>query len=262
MKGRLAKGDFVDYSDYAIHYKTLNKSTVTHWHNFYEFDIIVSGNGKTVCNGKKYALKRGMVSLLSPLDFHEYIISEDVKIINVQFRERDISCDLLDRLSFVTDKVVFLDEDKIKIMEKLSELIRRDLKGNLSEQYRKRIIECMIISFLDFVDNKKSSGIVHSSIKRAVVYLNTHFYENPSMKEIADKFYLNPSYFSRAFKENTGVTYKEYLRKLKLEYSRTLIKHTDLSLIDIAVKSGYETQSHFNREFKEYYGITPTKLRK
>lgn len=262
MKSRLAKGDFFDGSDYGIVNKTLNGITTTHWHNFYEFDIIVCGEGETICNGEKHQLKRGVASLLSPLDFHEYLCDKNVDLINIQFRERDIDCDLIDRLSFVKEKVVYFDDITMENIEKLCHLLKSNINGKLSEEYRKKIIECIIISFLNASNDEKISNITLTSIKKAVVYLNTHFFMNPSMKEIANKFYLNSSYFSRAFKENTGVTYKEYLRSLKLEYSRTLIKNTDLPLVDIAAKSGYETQSHFNREFKERYKITPMKLRK
>jgi len=261
MKSRLAKREFFENSDYGIVTKTSTGIITTHWHDFYEFDLIVRGTGKTVCNGEKYQLKRGVVSLLSPLDFHEYVFDESVDMINIQFQERNVDCDLIDRLSFVKEHVVCFDDTTMENVEKLCELLKSPAEGKLSEEYRKRITECIIISFLNASNNEKNSNITLTSIKKAVVYLNTHFFKNPSMKETADKLFLNPSYFSRAFKKATGVTYKEYLRTLKLEYSRNLIKNTDLPLIDIAAKSGYETQSHFNREFKERYGISPTGMR-
>ena len=261
MKTKLAQGNFYNNSDYSIVYKSIYVSIPTHWHNFYEFDIILSGKGETVCNGKKYELKRGAVSLLSPLDFHGYKCDEHIEVINVHFHERDINYELLDRLSFAKEKVIFLSEKSLNNVEKLCELLRNSNKGAFSEEYRKKLTECLIITFLNSVQSEKAREIKHSGIKKAVVYLNTHFAMNPSMKEMADKFYLNPSYFSRAFKEHTGLTYKEYLRRLKLEYSSILIKNTELPLIDIVVKSGYETQSHFIREFKSYYKITPMKYR-
>lgn len=262
MKSRLAQGNFPDFSDYAIEYKNINGPLSVHWHDFYEFDIVTEGSGETVCNGKKYSMKRGTVSLLSPLDFHEYSVYENVKLINIQFHERDINYELLDKLSFAKNKVICMEEEALLNVEKLCELFNSDVKGVFAEEYRKKITECLIISFLNYADNEESSDIKYSNIKKAVVYLNTHFFLSPSMSETAERFYFNPSYFSRAFKENTGLTYKEYLRRLKLEYSRKLINYTDLSLIDVAIKSGYETQSHFCREFKECYGFSPTKLRK
>ena len=67
--------------------------------------------------------------------------------------------------------------------------------------------------------------------------------------------------FEAKFREYTGKTYKEYLKELKLRYARRLLLVTEMSVTEISAASGYATQSHFNREFKNYYGLSPLGMR-
>ena len=73
---------------------------------------------------------------------------------------------------------------------------------------------------------------------------------------------MNERYFCQKFKDYTGKCYKDYLRERKLRYARRLVLATEMPLLQIAEESGYETQSHFNREFKDFFGISPTAMRK
>ena len=59
-----------------------------------------------------------------------------------------------------------------------------------------------------------------------------------------------------------STTYKDYLRVKKMRYARRLLLATELPMLEVAVQSGYETQNHFNREFKAYYGISPMEYRR
>ena len=69
-----------------VTYKTHSPTFLSiHWHNFFELEIVTKGSGEVSCNNKKYPIKPGMVSLLTPLDFHEYSITSETDIINIQF---------------------------------------------------------------------------------------------------------------------------------------------------------------------------------
>ena len=103
---------------------------------------------------------------------------------------------------------------------------------------------------------------ISPDIQKALIYIHAHFKENPSLKKVAALLSLNEKYFCSKFKEYTGTSYKNYLRIKKLGYARRLIFATDLSGAEIAQRSGYSTQSHFNREFKELYGTSPLHMRR
>lgn len=73
--------------------------------------------------------------------------------------------------------------------------------------------------------------------------------------------HLHPSYFSTVFKNATGLSFKEYLNKVRIEESKILLQNTDFSIIDIAVAVGFEDQSYFSKVFKKYTGTTPKQFR-
>ena len=131
---------------------------------------------------------------------------------------------------------------------------------NSSAEILWRLLEAALL-MLD-KDKTEETAPPTADMPRALTYIHEHFKENPSLSEIAAIIPLNERYFCTRFREYTGVTYKEYLKKLKLRYARRLLLVTELSVTEISEASGYFTQSHFNREFKSYYGVTPIAMRK
>jgi AraC-like DNA-binding protein len=58
-----------------------------------------------------------------------------------------------------------------------------------------------------------------------------------------------------------GISYIHYLNDVRLAHARNLLVSTNLSILEIAQKSGFENASYFNRKFKDKYGITPRQAR-
>lgn len=111
---------------------------------------------------------------------------------------------------------------------------------------------------------------LHGRIKRDqkskpgwVSKLNELLLEEPegptTASELAKTLGLHPVYFSRIFHSFFGVSYSHYVRQLRLSRASDLILGSQLSLTEIALKSGYFDQSHFIRDFKKAYRMTPKK---
>jgi AraC-like DNA-binding protein/DNA gyrase inhibitor GyrI len=80
--------------------------------------------------------------------------------------------------------------------------------------------------------------------------------------EIAKLRNYSPYHFHRRFKEITGESVKNCLRRLRFERAVEFIRNSDKSITEIAFDSGYETLESFSKAFKKYLGITPGELRK
>ena len=63
------------------------------------------------------------------------------------------------------------------------------------------------------------------------------------------------------FRQVTGMTFKEYLNRVRVEEAERLLTNTDYPIIDIAVACGYRDQSYFTTVFKKYTGLTPRQYR-
>lgn len=98
-------------------------------------------------------------------------------------------------------------------------------------------------------------------IQEAITYMEHNYHRELSVEELADICKLNRSYFSKLFRESMGCPPQEFLIRLRLSKAADLMKGTDFSIGEIAVRCGYPNQLHFSRAFKKRYGIPPREWR-
>lgn len=118
----------------------------------------------------------------------------------------------------------------------------------------------IMVRFVDFVfdmDKVKHADAIYKSMQ----YLNDHYTEKVSLDEVASEVCLSPAYFSKIFKEDMDISFKNYLNSLRIDKSKSLLSGTDIPLIEIAGLVGYEDQSYFSKVFKKMVGISPGKYR-
>lgn len=265
MKTRMVASRITEGHQFTKKYKKHDESMTDislHWHDCFEFDIVQKGSGTHICNGIEYEVKRGMISFVSPMDFHEYRKCDGMDIINIQFKESGISHELLDRFMMHNTHAVYIYGNEFENIELLCRLLGSTGVSERAWEFDKNILECLIISFLNACKAPVEQYYGAGNIRHALTYLNSHFRENPSMTEVAKRFSYDPNYFCRLFRSSVGVGYKEYVRELKLNYGMRLIRLTDLSITEIAFNCGYESQTHFNREFKAFFKAPPSDFRK
>ncbi len=105
---------------------------------------------------------------------------------------------------------------------------------------------------------------VHSSIISDLLrYLEWNYQYDITVNELATrKYFVNPSYLSRLFKAETGMTFSRYLTQLRMRKAASLLKETSLKVGDIASYVGYNDVSYFIQTFKKYYEMTPDQYKK
>ncbi|MDA3961642.1 MAG: AraC family transcriptional regulator [Planctomycetota bacterium] len=80
--------------------------------------------------------------------------------------------------------------------------------------------------------------------------------------EVAERAGLSPSRFSRMFKERIGRSFTDHLNHLRITRARQMLEHTDLSLLHIALDTGFSDPSYFTKVFRKHMGMTPKDFRK
>ena len=93
-------------------------------------------------------------------------------------------------------------------------------------------------------------------------YINSHYTENISSKDVSQKFGYDETYFCRRFKKSTGITTMSYIRMLRLELAQKLLKETNESICNISWKCGFADTHYFSNCFKKHFGTSPTEFRK
>ena len=108
----------------------------------------------------------------------------------------------------------------------------------------------------------ESSVKQNRKAKQAVQYINENFTKyDLSLDSIAQQFHVTSTYLCRLLKQETGISYKEYLTKLRMEEAKRLLSDPNIAIADVCQKIGYSNVSHFIKIFQKYEGTTPAKFR-
>ena len=82
-----------------------------------------------------------------------------------------------------------------------------------------------------------------------------------SLREMAESVNLSPPYFCYLFKTITGVPPAKYLKSLRMQQAAVLLRTTFLSVKEVVSRVGFTDESHFVRDFKRMFGVTPSEYR-
>ena len=97
---------------------------------------------------------------------------------------------------------------------------------------------------------------------RAMELLTEHLDGNIALADLATECGLSPGRFMRAFKKSFGVPVRRYLLHRRLQAAKSLLLHSDKSLLTIALEVGFSDQPAFNRSFREIVGTSPGQWRR
>ena len=98
-------------------------------------------------------------------------------------------------------------------------------------------------------------------IATAIAYIDTNYMSPITSGEISEMLFLNPSYLSRIFKRETGMTVTDYIIKVRIDHAMSLLAETDVPIESIAVNVGYTDKNYFSRIFKKTVGVSPSTYR-
>ena len=111
-------------------------------------------------------------------------------------------------------------------------------------------------------DPPPAPGPKQDTFDRLLEYVREHFNEDITQQELSERFFLNPVYISQLFRKRTGMTYQNYLTRLRIDRARRYLEETDLMVYEISELVGYSDTAYFSRVFEKTAGIRPTDYRK
>ena len=92
-------------------------------------------------------------------------------------------------------------------------------------------------------------------------YIDYHYAQKISLDDLARMTCYNKTYLSNIFKKKTGITIFEYLRNVRMQHCLYELKHSNDTIVSIALNNGFANIQIFNRVFKEVYQMTPKQYR-
>ncbi|MCK0473204.1 helix-turn-helix domain-containing protein [Halalkalibacter sp. APA_J-10(15)] len=97
----------------------------------------------------------------------------------------------------------------------------------------------------------------NEEIIKAKKYVYSHFNNKITLKDMSSHLHLNPSYFSRLFKQETGETFIEFVTRIKMEKAMGLLDNSTKTVEQISLELGFDSKSYFVKTFKKFVGISP-----
>ena len=241
---------------------------VIHSHDCICIEILVSGKAINRMHNSDTVMTPGSAVMLSQIDFHQVIISENSSFVYLAFDENIISKDIntlwgVDRHPVT---VHFEPSEFRHILYLSKELIAENDSHN---KYRDEIISAAL-SFIvakilraapeNMVVQERDTHI--NDMLDLLTYIRSHFKEKLTLEKLSKIANFSPNYLCSAFKKHVGVSLRYHLQTLRLNYALNLVKMTDMSISDICHESGFESMSHFSKVFKETFGNSPSYYRK
>lgn len=119
-----------------------------------------------------------------------------------------------------------------------------------------------LTNFCDTLNSRFDDYKNKQKIQQAVAYIRENFDRDLNMAVVSNHISMNYSLFSYVFKQYTGSNFVNYLKEIRIEEAKRLLEETDMKVIDISSRVGYENEKHFMKTFKASCGVSPSEYRK
>jgi len=101
----------------------------------------------------------------------------------------------------------------------------------------------------------------NEGIANAIAYIEDNLMDHIDINKIANKAYVSSFYFQKIFNVLCGFTVGEYIRNRRLTLAAQELCSTDIKVIDVALKYGYDSPDSFARAFTKFHGVNPSAAR-
>lgn len=249
---------------FVVHKKEISAGAAfpIHWHDYYEFEIVVSGKAQHIHNGTTTNITSGCSHLMCYNDFHSLTAITDMVLYSVYFRKEWISPKLAEHLEFHTFNCTFTPCETDEIVNTLEKMnVEASHSLPFYDITLRNYMEEILITFLRKQTPALNRTTLPPPIQQAIIYTNEHYRDTITLEELADKLSLSPNYFGQLFKSEVGTTFHQYLNTLRLKFACNLLYSSTLTVKEIAFSSGYNSLEYFMYIFKKHINMTPVQYR-
>lgn len=264
-KARARKcSEMFDYYRVSDEYNLKNRGVkVPHWHHEYEFLLFTEGSATHVVNSIEYRVKKGDIALLSPSDYHLFLYEGDEHLSYKRVRLKTTFFDKHLKNFLDVDNFPYLISLTPETYDKLIKVFDIFISEYEKPKTARNDLMCTncIIEIGVLAAKEKSKNIYlkgnNEYVKEAMTFIHKNFKNNISVKDVADAVNYSQNYLSVLFIKTLGVSCKNYIMDVKLDYAYNLIRNSDVSMTTASFESGFNSLSYFSNAFKSKYGNSP-----
>ncbi|TLS53887.1 helix-turn-helix domain-containing protein [Paenibacillus antri] len=259
---------------------TIKKHYPLHYHDMLELALVVRGTGVEYINGEPHRLQPGSVTFLRPNQMHEIFCDSDNLEVEIYCCMFDISvlfgADIDNDFGRATfyhniDQPSYVDLNDMQLdnMTRIFKQMLAEYRGNAFAKnnfVRCKLIEALILYMRMYRQSEHetlSDNRIRSNkmIWEVIQFLNTRYMDDISLEDLARKYGSSVSTISTLIKEALGTTLLQYLHTLRIRRAEGLLSNTTMSIMDVAIETGFQSFRTFSRVFKRIHGVSPREFR-
>lgn len=232
---------------------------------FHKLYFPQEGSAFITAGGVRHTLKKGQIMLIPKGVRHSFCHTWEKKLTKywLHFTALSDGKDLFENYREITVWDFTEEGDFRKAEEIFGSIFEPQGEGDMA-----RALGCQAALFslfaMIFEKEKTQEKIAFTEARPAALtdYIESHLSETIKVEELAGIVYMHPTAFIRYFKGQFGMPPLKFIKCLRLERAKHYLESTDMTLSEIAGRVGFSDVSHFCREFKLTYGLTPGQARR
>lgn len=270
------------YHPFEIDFKDLETfPKVTYKNNFFKLIYVITGTGVQYMNKHRFNYRQGNLFLITPADSYSFDINEKSSFFFLHFNDIYVKTkvnkenDWVQSMEYILQNAshrpgcVLKNRVDKPVVASLVDCIRKEYD---SEQiYHTKIIQHLVNTLILVVARnialklpknvKENTGEVVLDILH---YIQENIFEQENLRtdRISESFNISHNYLGRYFKKQTGETLQQYIGNYKLRLIELRLLNSDMRINEIAYELNFTDESHLNRAFKKYKGLSPSAFRR
>lgn len=247
----------------AIISHLLDYPSTEHRHDYIEMIFLLNGTVVNIINRTPYLMEAGNLAIIpahTPHLLAPHPDSQEVsQVVNLLIREDFFSAYLTPTMTdyeFLTQlpALTFSKEEQERdqvIHHLILEYKKADFKCNMA------VLGCLLILFQRLKDSFQTQRSSYDELTKHVLDFIQSKQGLCHLTDLSQQLAYSEAHLSRHIKKQTGKTVAEWITQAKLTKAQTLLLESDLTISQIALQVGYQSESHFFRVFKQAFSMTP-----
>lgn len=231
-----------------------------HRHEFFEIELILSGEGYCNVNGHKHHIKKNHYLFFTPADFHDIILTKDEPLVayNIIFSTSLLWREICGVIPLKLHIAELTDENAACLQHVCQYMLTQFHAGSPHLQYIiKSGVELCLLHFADAAQSMDVSATYPQDMSVALSFIYDNFTKNITRDDVASVLHVSPVYFSRLFHAKMGITFQNFLLNLRLDFARRLLHTENITVYAAAHASGFNSASYFSSVYTKKFGHPP-----
>lgn len=233
-----------------------------HSENSYEIHFFPEGNGKMIVDDITYEITDNTLIVTGPFVNHEQIPITPLKKYSLYFTIYKEADNNLINLFLNNKHWGGIDNNFNELFSKIKKELEEKKIGYLEnvECYLKQLLISIIRNYNTSYESESKSTENDLTFEIEAIFLNE--FKTITINEMANRLFMSVRQLQRFLNKNYKKSFYDLKIEARMNYSLSLLKHSNISIKEIALKCGYSSTEHFSQAFKKHFKETPLKYKK